>query len=86
MQDFLKFLISPLLTKPDELSVSDTRPSVYLTVSDIDTGRVIGKHGTIISAIRTLLRTYCTLNHLPHANLILKTDSDLPPHHQPANS
>ena len=86
MQDFLKFLISPLLTKPEELSISDSKSAVYLTVSDIDTGRVIGKHGTIISAIRTLLRAYCTLNHLPHANLILKTDSDSPPHHQPADS
>ena len=57
MQDFLKFLISPLLTKPEELSISDSKSAVYLTVSDIDTGRIIGKHGTIISAIRTLLRT-----------------------------
>ncbi|KKU03170.1 MAG: hypothetical protein UX99_C0003G0009 [Candidatus Amesbacteria bacterium GW2011_GWB1_47_26] len=81
MQDFLKFLISPLLTKPNELSVSETRSAVYLTVSDVDTGRVIGKHGIIISALRTLLRTYCTLNRLPHANLVLKTDSDSPPHH-----
>lgn len=85
MQDFLKFLISPLLTKPDELSISDTRSAVYLTVSAVDTGRVIGKHGTIISAIRTLLRAYCTLNRLPHASLILKTDSDLSSHRPPAN-
>lgn len=81
MQDFLKFLISPLLTKPDELSISETRPAVYLSVSAVDTGRVIGKHGAVITAIRTLLRVYCTLNRLSHANLIFKTDSDSSPRH-----
>ena len=74
MSDFLKFLLTPLLTKPSELSISETPSAVYLTISGDDTGRVIGKKGVIISALRTLLRTYCTLRKLPHTTLILKTD------------
>ena len=74
MSDFLKFLLTPLLTKPSELSISETQSAVYLTVSGDDTGRVIGKKGIIISALRTLLRTYCTLTKLPNTTLILKTD------------
>ena len=81
MQDFLKFLISPLLTTTDQLVIEPSSSAVYVSVAPVDTGRVIGKHGAIISSIRTLLRAYCTLNHLPHSNLILKTDSDSSPQH-----
>ena len=81
MQDFLKFLISQLLTSPDQLVIEPAASAVYISVAPEDTGRVIGKHGIIISAIRTLVRAYCTLNHLSHSNLILKTDSDSSPRH-----
>ena len=77
MQDFLKFLISPLLTKPEDLDISESVNAISFTVSPQDTGRVIGKKGVMISSIRTLLRAFCTLHHLPYPNLILKTDSDL---------
>ncbi|MEK7154667.1 MAG: KH domain-containing protein [Patescibacteria group bacterium] len=74
MSDFLKFLLTPLLSNPEALSISETPSALYLQVAPDDTGRVIGKKGVIISALRTLLRTYCTLNKLPHTTLILKTD------------
>jgi|GEM_PF-5635544 len=79
MQDFLKFLISPLLSEPDQLVIEPQPAAVYVSAAPADTGRVIGKHGAIITAIRILLRVYCTLNHLSHSNLIFKTDSDSSP-------
>lgn len=74
MQDFLKFLISPLLTTPDSLSITENPTAIFLSVAPDDTGRVIGKKGVVITAIRTLLRSYCTLHKLPFPNLILKTE------------
>ena len=73
MEDFLKFLISPLLGSPEELLITRTGNIISLKVADSDVGRVIGKKGNVINALRTLLRTYSTINHLPLPNLQLQT-------------
>lgn len=73
MNDFLKFLITPLLSEPDKLEISINGSAVMLHVADTDTGRIIGKHGAVINALRTLTRTYCSVNNQPIANLILNT-------------
>ena len=71
MENFLKFLITPLLSEPKELHISSTPESITIKVADADVGRIIGKHGNVINAIRTLLRTYCitTQNSFPHLTL-----------------
>lgn len=74
MSDFLKFLITPLLSQPEKLSISEAGSTLYLQVDEQDNGRVIGKHGAIIIALRTMIRTYCTLRNLPYTTLILKTE------------
>jgi uncharacterized protein len=73
MQDFLKYLISPLLTDPDALEITAGQSAVSLKVADADVGRIIGKQGNVINAIRTLLKTYCALHQLPPVNLTLET-------------
>ena len=71
MEEYLRFLISPLLSHPDLLHVTINGPIVVLSVAEDDMGRVIGKHGATINSLRTLLRTYCALHQLPPSTLTL---------------
>jgi predicted RNA-binding protein YlqC (UPF0109 family) len=73
MEDFIKFLITPLLSSTEELVITQTGNIVTLKVGDADVGRIIGKKGNVINALRTLVRTYGTINHLPIVNLQLQT-------------
>ena len=61
MVDLLKFLISQIVDKPDAVKVAeatDGTGTVILTatVDPEDMGKVIGKGGKIISAIRELVK------------------------------
>ena len=73
MQDFLKYLITPLLSEPDSLQIVTAPGNISVKVADIDVGRIIGKQGNVINALRTLLKTYCTVHQLPPINLTLQT-------------
>ena len=73
MEKFLKFLITPLLSQPKDLVISATPESIIIKVADADVGRIIGKHGNVINAIRTLLRTFCLTHQNPYPNLTLDT-------------
>ncbi len=73
LAELLKFLVTPLLSVPDELVITQTGNVLFLQVSDTDIGRIIGKKGNVINALRTLLRTYSTVHHLSFANLQLQT-------------
>jgi uncharacterized protein len=73
MEQFIKYLITPLLTDPDSLEISSGPSLITIKVAEADTGRIIGKQGNVISAIRTLLKTYCAIHQLPPVNLILNT-------------
>jgi len=73
MQDFLKFLITPLLSEPDNINITVESGNVSIKVADADVGRIIGKQGNVINAIRTLLKTYCAVHQLPPVNLTLQT-------------
>jgi len=60
LQEFLEFVIGRLIDHPDVASISRRRGDdgqlVFdVTVDDADVGRVIGKNGFTISAIRSLL-------------------------------
>lgn len=78
MDDFLRFLILPLLSAPDKLRLTSSPSQIVIDVATADVGRLIGKHGSVINAIRILTQTYCTLHHLPLPHLTLaappKTD------------
>ncbi|MEA1880818.1 MAG: KH domain-containing protein [Candidatus Marinimicrobia bacterium] len=59
MKAFIETMIKQLVDKPDEVEVktveSDQSIIYELTVGDGDFGKVIGKRGRNISAIRTIL-------------------------------
>ncbi len=59
MQEFIESVVKLLVDKPDEVNVeaveSDQTIIFELTVGDGDYGKVIGKRGRNISAIRTIL-------------------------------
>lgn len=83
MEEFLKYLITPLLSAPEHLQLNSQGSTVILKVDDADVGRIIGKQGNVINALRTLLKTYCSAHRLQFVNLILqspplKTSSDTP--------
>lgn len=73
MEEFVKYIITPLLSQPEKLEITSESGAVVVKVGDDDVGRVIGKQGNVINSIRTLLKTYCAVNKLPPANLILNT-------------
>ena len=59
MQEFIESVVKLLVDKPDEVNVeaveSDQTIIYELTVGDGDYGKVSGKRGRNISAIRTIL-------------------------------
>lgn len=71
MDHFLKFVVAPLLTEPDKLAVHLAGSSATIHVAQVDMGRVIGKHGNIISAIRNLVKVYCATHHTPAMSITL---------------
>ncbi len=60
MQEFLEYVVKGLVKHPDEVTVTPTEHNamtVYeLRLNPDDVGRVIGKQGVAINAIRSLLQ------------------------------
>ena len=71
MQDFIIFCLKPLLSHPDELSVEISDSLVSLKVNPEDAGRVIGRGGSIINALRSLCTAYCANHNLPSVQITL---------------
>lgn len=59
MKDLIAFIAKALVDNPDEVMVSEingTQSSVIeLKVAKEDIGKIIGKHGSTVMAIRTIL-------------------------------
>ena len=62
-----EFLVKSLVKNPEMVSVKafddDDKITVEVLVSNEDMGRVIGKKGMIINAIRTIVQASSYLNH-----------------------
>ncbi len=61
MKDFLEYLIKNIVDKPDEAGVTEDTDqmgvvNLSIHVDPIDMGKVIGKSGKIIRALRDLVR------------------------------
>jgi len=60
MKDLVEYVVKSLVESPDEVSVVEIDESnetvLELTVAGSDMGRVIGKRGRVINAIRTLVQ------------------------------
>ncbi len=58
MKDLVEYVVKSLVEAPDEVSVAEfedqSETILELTVAGSDMGRVIGKSGRVINAIRTL--------------------------------
>lgn len=61
MKEFLEFIVKNLVDHPEEVSIvqRETPEAIELEikVSKDDLGKVIGKNGRIIKAIRTVVRS-----------------------------
>lgn len=60
MKDLLEFVVKAIVDVPGEVSVNEVEGEKALIlevkVAESDIGKVIGKHGRIINAIRTIIR------------------------------
>lgn len=60
MEDLLAYLARGLVDRPDEVSVEsfeeDDALVLELRVAEDDTGKVIGRNGRTVNAIRTVMR------------------------------
>lgn len=60
MKDLLKYIIGSIVEKSDEVKIDEEEAegvtNFIVTVSKDDMGRVIGKQGKVIRAIRNTLR------------------------------
>lgn len=75
MKDLLEFIITKIVDNPKEVRISQSTQGseeiLTLAVAPSDMGKVIGKNGQIIRAIRTLLRT-CAFKQGKNVQVILE--------------
>lgn len=74
MEDFISYLVKNIADNPESVLVERLKEGIdnyYLTVAPEDMGKVIGKEGRIIRALRDLVRVFAVKNNL-RANLVLK--------------
>ncbi len=58
MKEFIEYLARNIVDKPDSVRVIQSSETSYqLIVDPDDIGKVIGKHGTMISFIRVLINS-----------------------------
>ncbi len=60
MKEFIEFIAKQLVDNPDKVSVDEITPDEHtieltLKVDESDIGKVIGKHGNTVNAMRALL-------------------------------
>lgn len=68
MKDLLEYIIKNIVDHPDDISVEEQIAQngdvlLLLHVNKEDMGKVIGKEGKIIKAVRTLLKTKGIINN-----------------------
>jgi hypothetical protein len=60
MQDILQFILKNITTVPDDVKIDvqdeEGTSNYIVTVNPADVGRIIGKEGKVIKAIRTIMR------------------------------
>ncbi len=73
LKKLTEFIIKNLVDNPDMVSVKQLDDEDMITlivmVSNEDMGKVIGKNGKIVNAIRTLVKASSYKNNLPKVNI-----------------
>ncbi len=68
MTDLVTAIITPLVEHPEEIQVSETGDGSVITVevrvAPDDMGRVIGKGGRVINAVRTVVKAAATKRNI----------------------
>ena len=67
MKEMLEALVKSLVDFPDKVEVNeilgDKFTTLELRVDPSDMGKIIGRQGRIIKAVRTLMKAYATKEH-----------------------
>ena len=60
LKEVLSEIVKPIVTKPDEVNITEKTSGkdvlLQLSVAPEDMGKVIGRHGKIAKAIRTVMK------------------------------
>lgn len=78
MKDFLTYLVSQIVDKPDAVAVEEKVgdqgiTNLIVSVDPEDMGKVIGKSGRIIKALRDLVRVLAIKKNL-RVNVLLQEE------------
>lgn len=75
LKDFLQYLVKSIVDNKDAVTVEEQSTegftSLLVAVDQADMGKIIGKEGRVIRAVRDLVRVLAVKNNLG-ANVILK--------------
>ncbi len=81
LKELTEYLIKSLADHPDEVELSEREEDdtvlIELRISQEDLGKIIGKNGNTINAIRTVLQTAAS-SHKKRAKLEVLGQTDIP--------
>lgn len=82
LKDLTEYLVKSLADHPEEVELlereEDDTVVIELKISQDDLGKIIGKNGNTINAIRTVLQTAAS-SHKKRAKLEVLGQGELPP-------
>lgn len=80
MKEFVEYIIKNLVDNPDAVNIKEVGGTntiiLELSVEKADIGKVIGKKGKTINAIRTLLMSVASRNNIRVSLEIIEEDED----------
>lgn len=81
MQDVLEFILKNITTVPDDIKIDveevEGTTNYIVTVNPADVGRIIGKEGKVIKAIRTIMRVIAIQRGV-HVRISVVSENDSP--------
>lgn len=80
MQEVLEFILKNITTMPDDVKIEvqdeEGTSNYIVTVNSVDVGRIIGKEGKVIKAIRTIMRVIAIQRGV-HIRISVVSENDL---------
>jgi len=76
MQELIMSIVKPIVDHPEDVEIrvneEDKRITYHLSVNEQDIGKVIGRHGRVAKAIRTVV--YAAAGSKQHKRVYLEID------------